>query len=56
LEQGDPNREVDLAWQCYQQLRSIYHAATSRGRRIAEKVIAGFPPVRSQRSPGSAEH
>jgi transposase len=43
LEQGDPSGEVDLAWQCYQQLRSIYHAATSRGRQIAEKVIAGFP-------------
>ena len=22
----NPDREVDLAWQCYQQLRSIYHA------------------------------
>jgi len=43
LEEGDPIGEVDLAWQCYQQLRSIYHAATSRGRQIAEKVIAGFP-------------
>jgi transposase len=37
LEAGDPDREVDLAWQCYQQLRSIYHpprlrAAESRGR------------------------
>ena len=30
-------------WQCYQQLRSIYHATTTEGRRIAEKVIAGFP-------------
>jgi transposase len=43
LEAGDPDGEVDVAWQCYQQLRSIYHAITTEGRRIAEKVIAGFP-------------
>jgi hypothetical protein len=43
LEAGDPDREVDVTWQCYQQLRSIYHATAIEGRRIAEKVIAGFP-------------
>ena len=43
LEAGDPDGEVEVAWQCYQQLRSIYHATTADGRRIAEKVIAGFP-------------
>jgi transposase len=43
LAAGDPDREVDLAWQCYQQLRSIYHATAAEGRRIAEKVIASFP-------------
>ena len=43
LEAGDPDGEVDLAWQCYQQLRSIYHATAAEGRRIAEKVIASFP-------------
>src|SRR5204863_5853076 len=43
LEAGDPDGEVDVAWQCYQQLRSIYHATTTEGRQIAEKVIAGFP-------------
>jgi transposase len=43
LEAGDPDGEVDVAWQCYQQLRSIYHATTTEGPRIAEKVIAGFP-------------
>jgi transposase len=43
LEAGDPDGEVDLAWQCYQQLRSIYHASPAQGRRIAEKVIASFP-------------
>ena len=34
---------MNLAWQCYQQLRSIYHAGADRGRQIAEKVIASFP-------------
>jgi hypothetical protein len=43
LEAGDPDGEVEVAWRCYQQLRSIYHATTTEGRRIAEKVIAGFP-------------
>jgi len=41
---GDPGWEVTIAWQCYQQLRSIYHAASSaEGRRTAERVIASFP-------------
>ena len=43
LEAGDPDAEVDLAWQCYHQLRSIYHATTTEDRRIAEKVISSFP-------------
>jgi transposase len=43
LQAGDPAGEVNLAWQCYQQLRSIYHAGTDHGRRIAEKVIDSFP-------------
>jgi transposase len=43
LQAGDPNWEVNLAWQCYQQLRSIYHATPATGRLIAEKVIASFP-------------
>jgi transposase len=43
LEQGDPDGEVNLAWQCYQQLRSIYHAGTDAGRAIAIKVIDSFP-------------
>ena len=34
---------MNLAWQCYQQLRSIYHAGAETGRRIAEQVIASFP-------------
>jgi len=44
LAAGDPGWEVTMAWQCYQQLRSIYHASSpAEGRRIAEKVIASFP-------------
>jgi transposase len=43
LDAGDPNGEVNLAWQCYQRLRSIYHASAEQGRRIAEQVIASFP-------------
>ena len=34
--------EVNLAWQCYQQLRSIYHAAPAKGREIAIKVFDSF--------------
>src|SRR4051812_35336050 len=43
LDAGDPTEEVNVAWQCYQQLRSIYHAAPAAGRQIAEQVIASFP-------------
>src|SRR4051794_13049880 len=43
LDAGDPTEEVNVAWQCYQQLRSIYHAEPATGRSIAEKVIASFP-------------
>ncbi len=32
-----------MAWQCYQQLRSIYHASPTAGRATAEKVIDSFP-------------
>ena len=43
LDAGDPNHEVTVAWRCYQQLRSIYHAARpAAGRAIAEKVIDSF--------------
>jgi transposase len=43
LEQGDPNHEVTLAWQCYQQLRSIYHAGPEKGRETVTKILAAFP-------------
>jgi len=33
---------VNVTWQCYQQLRSIYHAAPAKGREIAIKVIDSF--------------
>jgi transposase len=43
LDAGDPNGEVNLAWQCYQQLRSIYHAGAEQGRMICHKVLDSFP-------------
>jgi transposase len=42
LDAGDPGDEVNVAWQCYQQLRSIYHAAPAKGREIAAKVLDSF--------------
>jgi transposase len=43
LDAGDPNGEVNLAWQCYQQVRSIYHAGAETGRTICQKVLDSFP-------------
>ena len=43
LQTGDPDYEVTLAWQCYQQLRSAYTTKGAAGRAIAEQVIATFP-------------
>ena len=41
---GDPGWELTVAWQCYQRLRSIYHAGSpAEGRQLAERVIASFP-------------
>ena len=42
LDAGDPGDEVHVAWQCYQQLRSIYHATPAIGREIAQKVLDSF--------------
>jgi transposase len=42
LDVGDPTDEVNLTWQCYQQLRSIYHAVPAKGREIAIKVLDSF--------------
>ena len=36
--------EVELAWHCAQQLRSVYHQPShADGRRVAEKILASFP-------------
>ncbi len=42
---GDPDREVELAWSCYQQLRAIYTGTASPGgsRALAGQVINTFP-------------
>jgi transposase len=42
LDAGDPRHEVNITWQCYQQLRSIYHATPSKGRQISIKVLDSF--------------
>jgi transposase len=42
LNAGDPQDEVNIAWQCYQQLRSIYHAGPAKGRQIARQILDGF--------------
>jgi transposase len=42
LDAGDPTDEVNITWQCYQQLRSIYHATPAKGRQIAIKVLDSF--------------
>jgi transposase len=42
LEAGDSTAEVNVTWQCYQQLRSIYHATPAKGREIAIKVLDSF--------------
>ena len=43
LPAGDPNDEVLVAWQCYQQLRGAYQAKDlTAGRRLAEQVLESF--------------
>ena len=44
LNAGDPDFEVTVAWRCYQQLRSAYHATNlAEGRKIAITVLDSFP-------------
>ena len=44
LAAGDRDSEVTIAWQCYQQLRSIYHAGSRvTGAEIAAKLVASLP-------------
>lgn len=43
LNRGDPDGEVFLAWQCYQQVRSAYaHPDLAKGKKTAEKIVATF--------------
>jgi transposase len=42
VDAGDSAAEVNVTWQCYQQLRSIYHATPAKGREIAIKVLDSF--------------
>ena len=40
----DRHVEVEVAWHCAQQLRSVYHQSShADGRRVAEKILASFP-------------
>ena len=40
----DRHVEVEVAWHCAQQLRSVYHQPShADGRRVAEKILASFP-------------
>jgi transposase len=44
FEADERHEEVQLAWQCAQQLRAAYKAdKLSDGKKIAEKVLASFP-------------
>jgi transposase len=44
LQAGDPDYEVTIAWRCYQQLRSAFHAPNlADGRTIAVAVLESFP-------------
>ncbi|MGB3910530.1 MAG: hypothetical protein WBL06_08680 [Pseudolysinimonas sp.] len=52
---GDPNCQVEVAWHCYQQLRSLYHRdRAADGRLIAEQILDGSTAARSPKSPASA--
>jgi transposase len=42
LDAGDSTTEVNVTWQCYQQLHSIYHATPAKGRETAIKVLDSF--------------
>ncbi|GAB2680856.1 hypothetical protein GCM10027194_11850 [Thalassiella azotivora] len=57
LTAGDPTFEVTVAWHAYQQLRSIYQAATpGEGRRLAEHVITTFPAWPRRATSGTGPH
>lgn len=40
----DQHVEVEVAWHCAQQLRSVYHQPShADGRRVAKKILSSFP-------------
>ena len=55
IDADERHLEVDVAWQCAQQLRPVYHRqAAPRADGSPTKIIDSSPPARSPRSPGSA--
>lgn len=44
LQRGDPDGEVLIAWQCYQQVRTAYATTDlAAGKKTAEKIVATLP-------------
>lgn len=44
LHAGDPACEVEVAWYCYQQLRSVYHQdRPGSARAVAVQILDSFP-------------
>ena len=56
LDAGDPSEEVNLTWQCYQQLRSIYHAAPAKGRRDRDQGVGQLPHLPHPRGRPARPH
>ncbi|MDQ6740856.1 MAG: transposase, partial [Actinomycetota bacterium] len=43
LNEGYPKGEVTIAWQCYQKLRTVYHATPAKGRELVTEILQSFP-------------
>ncbi|NVN00101.1 transposase [Arthrobacter sp. SDTb3-6] len=43
LNEGNPKGEVTIAWQCYQKLRTVYHAAAAKGRELITEILQSLP-------------
>jgi hypothetical protein len=56
LDVGDPTDEVNVTWQCCQQLRSTYHATPAMGARSRSKCSTASTAAPSPSSPGWAAH
>ncbi len=57
LEAGDPTYEVTVAWRCYQQLRSAFHAQQpARGQRIAAQGARLVPHLPDPRDRPTRPH